>query len=146
MNVRELMPHIEARALTGETGLDNPVSAGYACDLLSWVMAHGREHMAWVTVQTHMNVIAVATLHEMSCVIIPARRAASRGMTLFSPATAHTRRGMRVSSAGVGPVARSFKARSSYVPSARRNTVQTSPTTPADSSTRMSSGSRYPAE
>lgn len=34
-------------------------------------MAHGREHMAWVTVQTHMNVIAVATLHEMSCVIIP---------------------------------------------------------------------------
>ena len=39
MNVRELMPHIEARALTGETGLDNPVSAGYACDLLSWVMA-----------------------------------------------------------------------------------------------------------
>ena len=71
MNVRELMPHIEARALTGETGLDNPVSAGYACDLLSWVMAHGREHMAWVTVQTHMNVIAVATLHEMSCVIIP---------------------------------------------------------------------------
>ena len=74
MNVRELMPHIEARALTGETGLDNPVSAGYACDLLSWVMAHGREHMAWVTVQTHMNVIAVATLHEMSCVIIPEPR------------------------------------------------------------------------
>ena len=71
MNVRELMPHIEARALTGETGLDNPVSAGYACDLLSWVMAHGREHMAWVTVQTHMNVIAVASLMEMAAVIIP---------------------------------------------------------------------------
>ena len=71
MNVRELMPHIEARALTGETGLDNPVSAGYACDLLSWVMAHGREHMAWVTVQTHMNVIAVATLLDMACVILP---------------------------------------------------------------------------
>ena len=71
MNVRELMPHIEARALTGETGLDNPVSAGYACDLLSWVMAHGQAGMAWITVQTHMNVIAVASLMEMSAVIIP---------------------------------------------------------------------------
>ena len=71
MNVRELMPHIEARALTGETGLDNPVSAGYACDLLSWVMAHGKKGMAWITVQTHMNVIAVASLMEMTAVILP---------------------------------------------------------------------------
>ena len=102
MNVRELMPHIEARALTGETGLDNPVSAGYACDLLSWVMAHGREHMAWVTVQTHMNVIAVATLHEMSCVIIPegirvedavAAKAAEEGVAMLS--SPHARAGRR---------------------------------------------------
>ena len=70
MNVRELMPHIEARALTGETGLDNPVSAGYACDLLSWVLAHGKQGMAWCTVQTHVNVIAVAVLMEMACVIL----------------------------------------------------------------------------
>jgi predicted transcriptional regulator len=34
-------------------------------------MAHGSDGMAWITVQTHMNVIAVASLHEMSCVIIP---------------------------------------------------------------------------
>lgn len=27
--------------------------------------------MAWVTVQKHMNVIAVAALHEMSCIILP---------------------------------------------------------------------------
>ena len=111
MNVRELMPHIEARALTGETGLDNPVSAGYACDLLSWVMAHGREHMAWVTVQTHMNVIAVATLHEMSCVIIPegihvedavAAKAAEEGVAMLSsPLTAYEISG-RMHARGVG--------------------------------------------
>ena len=111
MYVRELMPHIEARALTGETGLDNPVSAGYACDLLSWVMAHGREHMAWVTVQTHMNVIAVATLHEMSCVIIPegirvedavAAKAAEEGVAMLSsPLTAYEISG-RMHALGVG--------------------------------------------
>ncbi len=37
----------------------------------SWVMARGQAGMAWVTVQTHMNVVAVASLHEMACVIMP---------------------------------------------------------------------------
>ena len=44
---------------------------GYAGDLLSWVMAHGEEGMAWVTVQTHLNVVAVAALADMACVILP---------------------------------------------------------------------------
>lgn len=47
------------------------VTCGYACDLLSWVMARGQKGMAWVTVQTHLNVIAVASLHEMACVLLP---------------------------------------------------------------------------
>jgi serine kinase of HPr protein (carbohydrate metabolism regulator) len=34
-------------------------------------MAHGKEGTAWVTVQTHLNVIAVACLHDFACVIIP---------------------------------------------------------------------------
>ena len=34
-------------------------------------MAHGKAGMAWITVQTHMNVIAVASLMEMAAVIIP---------------------------------------------------------------------------
>ena len=27
--------------------------------------------MAWVTVQTHLNVIAVASLGDMACIILP---------------------------------------------------------------------------
>ena len=34
-------------------------------------MAHGAPGMAWVTVQTHLNVIAVAVLSDMACVILP---------------------------------------------------------------------------
>jgi len=71
MKVCELRDLIGATVITGETGLENDIQSGYCCDLLSWVMAHGSAGMAWVTVQTHMNVIAVATLHEMSCVVIP---------------------------------------------------------------------------
>ena len=71
MKVRELARLLNARALTGEAGMDNEIQSGYCCDLLSWVMAHGGEGMAWVTVQTHMNVVAVAVLADMACVILP---------------------------------------------------------------------------
>ena len=71
MNIQALSELIEANVLTPNANLSREIAGGYACDLLSWVMAHGKEGMAWVTVQTHMNVIAVATLHDMSCVIIP---------------------------------------------------------------------------
>jgi len=71
MTVNEICAAIGARAVTDGKTLSHEVKCGCVGDLLSWVMAHGGEGMAWVTVQTHMNVIAVATLHDMSCVIIP---------------------------------------------------------------------------
>ena len=71
MNVSELCTLIEARNQTEAVPMDKEVLCGYVCDLLSWVMAHGEEGMAWVTVQTHLNVIAVAALADMACVILP---------------------------------------------------------------------------
>ena len=71
MKVSELMDLIEARKLTEGVTEDREILCGYVCDLLSWVMAHGEEGMAWVTVQTHLNVIAVAALAEMACVVLP---------------------------------------------------------------------------
>ena len=71
MKIKDIMPLIDAKAVTPEADLDKDVLCGYTCDLLSWVMAHGAAGMAWVTVQTHMNVIAVASLMEMAAVIIP---------------------------------------------------------------------------
>ncbi|MBQ6382461.1 MAG: AraC family transcriptional regulator [Clostridia bacterium] len=71
MNVQQLTELINARNMTPEADANTEVTCGYTCDLLSWVMAHGAAGMAWVTVQTHMNVIAVASLMEMAAVIIP---------------------------------------------------------------------------
>jgi len=71
MTVAELSNLIQARCLTPGLDASREVTCGYACDLLSWVMSHGEEGMAWVTVQTHMNVVAVAVLAEMACVILP---------------------------------------------------------------------------
>ena len=59
-----------ARCLTGAYE-DREIACGYTCDLLSHVMGRGQADMAWITVQAHMNVIAVAALLDFACVIIP---------------------------------------------------------------------------
>ena len=71
MTVKELAEMIEGTDMTPEASKETAVSCGYTCDLLSWVMAHGTAGTAWVTVQTHLNVIAVAVLMEFSCIILP---------------------------------------------------------------------------
>ena len=49
---------------------DRPVEGGYAGDLLSWVMGNAFGGCAWVTIMTNRNIIAVATLIEMACIIL----------------------------------------------------------------------------
>jgi len=68
--LREIAEKAELKQITGlEEGKE--ISGVYVCDLLSIVMATGEEGMAWITVQTHLNVLAVACLHEFACVIVP---------------------------------------------------------------------------
>ncbi len=48
---------------------DRPVTSVFTCDLLSICMAKAPENSAWVTVMGNRNVIAVASLADVSCVI-----------------------------------------------------------------------------
>ena len=70
MLVSEFVTLSGGQVLTGEYE-DRAIACGYTCDLLSHVMGKGQADMAWITVQAHMNVIAVAALLEFACVIIP---------------------------------------------------------------------------
>ena len=70
MKVSDLIGVLDAKNLVEGARLDAEISCGYSCDLLSWVLAHGKSGMAWATVQTHVNVIAVAVLMGMACVIL----------------------------------------------------------------------------
>ena len=70
MTVTELKELLKAEQVVPGADENAQVTCGYACDLLSWVLAHGKAGMAWTTVQTHVNVIAVAVLMEMSCVVL----------------------------------------------------------------------------
>ena len=49
---------------------DREVSGGYAGDLLSWVMGRAASGDAWVTIMSNLNIIAVATLADPSCIIL----------------------------------------------------------------------------
>ena len=42
----------------------------YCGDLLSWVMGHAKPDNLWVTIMTNKNVLAVASLIDLSCVIL----------------------------------------------------------------------------
>jgi hypothetical protein len=49
---------------------DKEVELGYSSDMLSCVMAGAKHNSIWVTMQAHLNIIAVATLLELSAIVI----------------------------------------------------------------------------
>ncbi len=49
---------------------DRIIEGGYSGDLLSWVMGKASEDNVWVTIMTNQNIIAVATLIDLSCIIV----------------------------------------------------------------------------
>jgi len=71
MKVRDLINSLNLKILAGEKGLEKDVKGVYCCDLLSWVMSHAKSQNAWITVQIHTNIVAIASLLELSCIIIP---------------------------------------------------------------------------
>ena len=55
---------------SGEDNLNTEIKGGYVSDLLSDVMGFAQEGNVWVTLQTHKNVIAIASLKELACVVL----------------------------------------------------------------------------
>ena len=56
--------------LSGAEGLDCDIDGCYVSDLLSDVMGNAEMGNVWVTLQTHKNVMAIASLKELSCVVL----------------------------------------------------------------------------
>ena len=49
---------------------EREVIGGYAGDLLSWVMGRAESGDAWVTIMSNLNIIAVASLADPSCIVL----------------------------------------------------------------------------
>ncbi len=49
---------------------DKEVSGAYVGDLLSWVMGRASESNAWITIMSNQNIVAVAVLSDVSCILL----------------------------------------------------------------------------
>ncbi|MFZ5639887.1 MAG: DRTGG domain-containing protein [Bacillota bacterium] len=70
MNVRDVLAALQAEAKSGSEKLDNAVTGAYCSDLLSDVMANAKKGDLWITLQTHQNIVAVASLAELAGIVI----------------------------------------------------------------------------
>jgi len=70
MKVAEVVEKLGLEVFSGSKGLDKEIRGGYTSDLLSDVMGHADSGNIWVTLQTHKNVIAIASLKELSAIVL----------------------------------------------------------------------------
>ena len=70
MTVQQLVEALNLKVFSGSKGLNKTFKGGYVSDLLSDVMGNAQENQVWITLQTHKNVMAIASLKDMAAVIL----------------------------------------------------------------------------
>lgn len=68
MTVEELKNKLSLEVVS-EGDMSKIIDGCYCSDLLSHCMSNIKEKNIWVTVQTNINVVAIAVLTELSCII-----------------------------------------------------------------------------
>lgn len=99
MNLEKIVSELVLEPLTPTVRTQREVTGAYVSDLLSDVMGNAQEGSVLITLQTHLNIVAVASLKGLSAIILvnnrtPAddtiRKAAKEGIPLFrSPLPAY---------------------------------------------------------
>jgi hypothetical protein len=74
MNIKELVKKFGLKILTEIYEPDREISGCYSGDLLSDVIANAHKDNIWITMQTHLNIVAVAGLKELAAIIIVMNR------------------------------------------------------------------------
>ncbi|GBE06404.1 MAG TPA: serine kinase [Nitrospirae bacterium] len=70
MKLEELVKELSLDVRSGSNGLEKEITGGYASDLLSDVMTRSQPGNVWITLQTHPNIVAVASMKDITGVII----------------------------------------------------------------------------
>jgi len=70
MKLNDIVQKLGLEVRAGAGALAAEVRGGYASDLLSDVIAHGREGDLWVTLQTHQNTVAVASMKGLAGIVL----------------------------------------------------------------------------
>jgi hypothetical protein len=71
MNLKEIIDNLHLEPVTVPRNFaEITPTCGYTSDLLSCVMSGAAHQSIWVTLQAHINIVAVATLLDLSAIII----------------------------------------------------------------------------
>lgn len=70
MLVKDLVEKLNMKVVCGSGCLEHEVLNGFTGDLLSVVMGKALEGCAWITIQSHFNIVAVASLVDVACIIV----------------------------------------------------------------------------
>ncbi len=70
MKISGLLEIGDFQLLTSSNYTDREITGCYIGDLLSWVMGRAKPGDAWITIMNNINIIAVATLTDCSCIIL----------------------------------------------------------------------------
>lgn len=69
MNVTQAVEKLNLKILVSGD-MEREITDCYIGDLLSWVMGRAGEDSIWLTVMGNINAIAVATLADVSCIVL----------------------------------------------------------------------------
>ena len=70
MTVNDIAKNMNLTFYTGEELADKEATGCYIGDLLSLAMSKVQMNYVWITIQTNVNIVAVASLAEAACVIL----------------------------------------------------------------------------
>lgn len=70
MNTLQLEQKLELKCLT-QNNSSKEISGCYISDLLSRAMGNVGDGNVWITVQTNLNIVAIAHLCEAACIVVP---------------------------------------------------------------------------
>lgn len=69
MQLKEIQKRLGLKVSSGGD-LEREITGGYASDLLSDVLAHAKEGDLWITLQTHQNIVAIASAKGLAGIIL----------------------------------------------------------------------------
>ena len=70
MTTKEIIKALDLTVYTSGDLNSQELSGGYVSDLLSDVMGHAKEGEVWITLQSHTNVVAIASLKELAAILL----------------------------------------------------------------------------
>ena len=93
MKISKIYNALALECVSGNPESDFNADSCYIGDLLSLAMSHVKSGTVWITIQTNINVAAVASLGDAACVIIvdgfspdenTLAKAEAEGITIFT--------------------------------------------------------------